>query len=635
MLRLLLYKKIDEEVKYACTEMLDQIGVPYREIENLRVLKGQNDASYVLILPESSELKVEEAKAVRKSSYSVILTGHVPYELRDDVRCNVVDVKGADPPGISGVITVSGMDAVPFFFEYPVLEFRGNTFQKIGEIEAEHKVQMGVILVEHDSRSFAIIAPQIFRSVTYLLAGSEATLPQQTSESLGLLDEYGRIDGRKTEICRRGFLHTPTVNVYQTLLLRILEEISNRRKTPLVHKWVLPRNHNLAFCLTHDMEHVTSPLVGAEAIVSFGSGRPIEGLARSILALAAVVSAVFSRLHVFEPKDSLRLLPKSMVPKLMRYNPVWNFDKYIETERQFGATSSFYFLVNSTDEDSDYDFQNPLIKEAMEFIKKSGCEAGLHASFYSYNDAGKIEKEKALLEKVSRKKIVGVTQHYMRMVIPDTWKDQESSGLVYDATFGYAQDVGFRAGTCLPFRPWDFVNKRRISILEIPLVIMDGTFFQKQYLRLPPEKAFQMCKELVDVVHRYHGVLTLSWHPYTMLIDRKRNWSWLNFYKDILIYSLRYNPWYTSGKRLAEWWNLRRRVSFTDISWYRSKLNFCINSPKNYNGFSLRIYVPQDSRNVKLFVNNEKLAKKNIVKKGKFLLFSFNLLKGKNEVRVY
>ena len=68
MLRVLLYGRIKPELKYACVEMLDHLGLPYSEIDDLRGLKGDGDVSDVLILLGTSIVGMEEALAVRLST---------------------------------------------------------------------------------------------------------------------------------------------------------------------------------------------------------------------------------------------------------------------------------------------------------------------------------------------------------------------------------------------------------------------------------------------------------------------------------------------------------------------------------------------------------------------------------------
>jgi len=101
--------------------------------------------------------------------------------------------------------------------------------------------------------------------------------------------------------------------------------------------------------------------------------------------------------------------------------------------------------------------------------------------------------------------------------------------LAYDSTVGYARQVGFRAGTCIPYRPWSLRLNRELNLLEIPLIVMDGTLVEHRKLRL--EESIETVNRLVSRVEMVGGVFTLLWHNssligagynelYTPLLDR-------------------------------------------------------------------------------------------------------------------
>jgi hypothetical protein len=544
------------------------------------------------------------------------------------LNCKVAGNGGKDPPSVAGYLRVKGLDTVPFFYRFPVLELEDAKLRRLGEIKDEEGIKVGAVIGVCAAVHFVVFAPQLFRSVSYLLAGSESTLPH---EPVQLIDELGRIEGRKTEIYRRGFLRTPIVNVYERLLLQTFLDFSNKRKEILIHKWFHPKSYDMAFCIAHDVEGVVRPDVVLNALTRLKEGKIKGGFFAVLLGLMALMSMIACRLHLTKSKNSLRLLPTAFARKLMQYNPSWNFDKYVGVERQFGATSAFYFLNNSSREDSDYSLLDPLIIDAIRFLKRSGFEIGLHGSFYSFSDYRIIKKEKSLLEKASREQIFGATQHFMRIRIPETWQYQESAGLLYDASLGFHEVPGFRAGICLPFRPFGSETEKTMSLLEVPLTIMDGTFFQRAHMNIASEKAFEICKEIAEATYKYNGVLGLQWHH---SIDRERDASWFNLYREILTYCLRFNPWYTNGRQVTEWWNLRTSTSFEHESRSDSQSSFYICCPKQINDFSVSVYIPEGYEGEAYF-NGLLLDEKKTVRKGIFSLFSVNLLKGRNHVEIH
>lgn len=51
------------------------------------------------------------------------------------------------------------------------------------------------------------------------------------------------------------------------------------------------------------------------------------------------------------------------------------------------------------------------------------------------------------------------------------------SGAYYDASVGFNEHVGFRAGAPFAYVPWSFRNERPQPLLELPMVLMDATLF--------------------------------------------------------------------------------------------------------------------------------------------------------------
>jgi len=455
-------------------------------------------------------------------------------------------------------------------------------------------------------------------------------LPLSNEERARLVDKFGRIDGRKTEIARRGFLCVPIVNVYEELLLRLLLEFSDREGMPLVRKWLYPRNYDAALCVTHDVEYVISAEAYMDAVNSFRKGKLLNGFVKGFLASIAAVSTLLADLRVFPSRQSLRFIPLFLSRKLMRFNPVWNFNKFINIEKEFGVVSSFYFLANESQRDSDYEFRHPLILQAINLVRDNGCEVGLHASFNSYNDEERLRKEKRELEKVLRAKVGGIRQHYYNFEVPRTWRCQEDAGFLYDSTFGYAQQVGFRAGACLPFKPFDSQGKKAFSILEVPLIIEDGVLLQEKYLGLSFRKAFDVCKNLVEVILRHHGVLTLNWHE---SVDRERTQHWFVLYKQILQYCSEFNFWRTTAQNLARWFEIRRAIMFQRGSNFKDSLTMGIDSPFVVQDFVLRVH-PPSQRQIRKIVFNQEPINYTKNKTNKMLSVCVNLQKGKNRLKI-
>lgn len=280
-----------------------------------------------------------------------------------------------------------------------------------------------------------------------------------------------------------------------------------------------PDEKKFAVCLTHDIDAVCQKFTGC-----------------AFQSLKSTIQGNY--------KDSIQYALSTIDKK---NHPFWNFKHIMEIETKYNAKSSFYFLaLEKGEHDYNYKVQD-MAKEILN-ISDNGWEVGLHGGHKSYNDLDKMKIEKKLLEDVTGKEIVGYRNHFLKFRMPDTWEFLSKAGFKYDATFGYADCVGFRNGMCYPFKPFNLNTNKEIDIVEIPLHIMDCTLL-RDYMRLDFEKSWQLTKQLIDSVEKYNGVLTVLWHNTFMEGDN------LKFYEKILKYCSDKNAWLTSGREILENYN--------------------------------------------------------------------------------
>jgi peptidoglycan/xylan/chitin deacetylase (PgdA/CDA1 family) len=282
-----------------------------------------------------------------------------------------------------------------------------------------------------------------------------------------------------------------------------------------------PDGKKFAICLTHDTD--------------------VVGFSRSTLVREMVRAMRERRVGM-----SLRILASKIKKRL---SPVWNFEQIMSLEQKYGAKSSFYFLALDRD-DQDFNFRIEELKKELKDIIDGGWEVGLHGGHKAFDDLNQIREEKERLENVTQKQVIGYRNHYLRFRVPTTWELLKTAGFKYDATFGYADCVGFRNGMCHPFRPFNLNTDDDIDILEIPLIVMDRTL--STYMQLDMKNAWEMVKRIIDTVERYRGVATILWHNTSM------RGTGLEFYEQILKYCHERNAWMTSGESIWDWWMNRR-----------------------------------------------------------------------------
>ena len=311
---------------------------------------------------------------------------------------------------------------------------------------------------------------------------------------------------------------------------RFLYQFSNNKDVlrPVVSDYLInngfdvewPENHRFAACLTHDVDSI------------YPSWK-----------YAFFTTAKFAL--KLRPQESLgRLIGK--IRKDNSQNPYWNFKEILELEARYGGKSSFYFKATSTDLVGwIYDIEN--LTDEFGNIIDMGGEVGLHGGYFSYNNPKELKKEKERLEKALGKKVIGIRMHYLRFDVPGTWRLLADLGFKYDTTFGYPDMPGFRNGMAHPFKPYDLYLEEEIGILEIPLIVWDGSLF-----KMPIDEAWAVIKGLIEVTEKNKGVITIIWHNNTF--DEIFCGRWAKLYEKILQFLKGKKAWMTSGEQIYDYW---------------------------------------------------------------------------------
>lgn len=220
---------------------------------------------------------------------------------------------------------------------------------------------------------------------------------------------------------------------------------------------------------------------------------------------------------------------------------------YITKEEKKRNIQSTYFILMS--KDNSWGLRYGRYSKQLKKLRSSGCEVALHPGYESFSHVTTIAHEKASVKSLSGSEPVGARNHFLRFDLPHTYQRCEALHLFYDSTLGYAEREGFRAGISTPFKPFDLTNRKTINLIEIPLIVMDGTL--RDYRRYTPPHALEKIKKLVDVAHEVHGTITFNWHN-TFLIDEGSGWR--EVFEKTLDYLVEKNAAFYTCSALAEKW---------------------------------------------------------------------------------
>jgi peptidoglycan/xylan/chitin deacetylase (PgdA/CDA1 family) len=197
-------------------------------------------------------------------------------------------------------------------------------------------------------------------------------------------------------------------------------------------------------------------------------------------------------------------------------DPFNTYEFLMQASEAAGVPSTFYFLTDDTaiPDGAKFDIRDPWAVRLISEIAKRGHRIGLHGSYNSHVDAGRLAHEWALLEQACRGTSPGclrrtIRQHYLRWMPGETWRAQAEAGLREDESLGYADTIGYRAGTARSFPAYDLIRGRSLPLRVRPLHVMDGTL---GYVSRDPKKAQALTIEMQRRTRVYGGEFSILWH---------------------------------------------------------------------------------------------------------------------------
>jgi len=312
-------------------------------------------------------------------------------------------------------------------------------------------------------------------------------------------DRYGRFPAACSIASRAGFLDVPIVDAYVESLWGALQRA-----------WPRLRRKPRAFevTLTHDVDDPLATLDHPPPVV-----------------LRQLAGDLVRRRDPGLAGRRLRSLSGDR-----RLDPHNTFDFLMDVSERHGLRSAFYFLAHREQRPRDgrYLFEHPWVRSLIGQIGRRGHEVGLHPSFSTYRDAARTHEEFTRLLRVAEGEGVhqdhwGGRQHFLRWANPDTWRNWDAAGLSYDCTLGYSEAVGFRAGTCHPYRVFDLVQRQPLDLYERPFQVMDVALMTS--LALSHDAAFDVVMDIASTCRRYDGSLGILWHNSGLLrTEHEKHW---------------------------------------------------------------------------------------------------------------
>ncbi len=339
--------------------------------------------------------------------------------------------------------------------------------------------------------SMSVLPFDVFSAVFYLVSRYEEYLPF-------VKDQHGRFTAHKSISHELGFLQKPVVNIWALKIKEIL-----LAKYPQIKFAV----RNFKFLPTYDVDSAWA------------------------YAQKGLVRTTGSYLLALKRMDWYDIKVRTQVLLRLRKDPFDTFDLQLQYQKKYGLKPVYFFLyAHYSKYDKNINTRNKkfkmLIKKMVDYSK-----IGIHPSYYSLEKPELVAAELEGLEKVVNKEVNRSRQHFLRLVLPDTYRTLISNDITDDYTMGYAALPGFRAGICTAHQFYDLDLETETPLKVHPFAVMDGTL--RDYMKLTPADALLTIKKLIDEVKAVNGTFISLWHNES-LSDEQRWKGWRYVYEELL-----------------------------------------------------------------------------------------------------
>jgi len=310
-------------------------------------------------------------------------------------------------------------------------------------------------------------------------------------------DKFGRFPASSSLACEHGFLNIPIVDLWAKEMSKIFV-----KKFPTITF----KRHEFNALLTIDADQPFAYL-GKSLLRSIG------GLFRDIKNNSGIVS------------DRYNILARG------EKDPYEVFDYIFENIVKENSDARFFIPVGDHSEfDKNPSWRNEEYRKLIRRIAGK-FEVGLHPSYFAADKSSAIKIEKSRLQTILKKEITLSRFHFIRYLMPQTFRDIYSAGLLEDYSMGYPDEPGFRAGIARPYYFYDVSEDRQLSLKIIPFQIMDGTLYN--YKNLDPVASREVILNMINETRKVGGLFVSIWHN-TSLLDNEEWHEWRRVFEFML-----------------------------------------------------------------------------------------------------
>lgn len=335
----------------------------------------------------------------------------------------------------------------------------------------------------------------VFSAVFYMLSRYEEYLPHRR-------DHYDRFTAKESIAYQKNFLQIAVVDRWSLQLLNILQQ-----KYP-----------DLKF---RERVYSYKPTIDIDNAFAY----KYKGIIRSL-------GGFFRAITKFDFED-LKLQIAVLFGK--RQDPFDTYNYQLNIQKKYYLKPLYFFLLADYGlNDKNISYENTKFQSLIKSIADY-ADIGIHPSFGSTRDTSKLPKEIKRLENIVKREIKKSRQHFLKISLPETYRNLIQVDIEEDYTMGFASECGFRAGTCTPYPFYDLDEELECKLTVYPFQVMESTF--KYYQQIKPEEAVLSIKKMIDEVRAVNGTFISLWHNES-LSDEGEWFGWRKVYEEMVRYAV-------------------------------------------------------------------------------------------------
>ena len=311
----------------------------------------------------------------------------------------------------------------------------------------------------------------VFAASFYLLSRYEEYLPHRK-------DFYGRYDHTESLAWKEKFLNIPLINCW-------LEDLKAALKQFFPNAFFY--RHSFKFIPTYDIDIAWS-------YRHKGFVRNAGGAVRSML--QNDWSGVKERMAVLRQKQK---------------DP---FDSYewLDALHLYCRIRPYYFFLVA-EQQQKYDKNISPAKKPMQELIRYHAEkgiVGIHPSWQSSDNPRLLKQEIGWLEFITEQNIKHSRQHFIRLNLPQTYRQLQKAGIEKDFSMGYGTVNGFRASVASSFYWYDLEKEESTGLMIFPFCFMDANAFYEE--KLAPHQALAELMRFYQIIKQVNGMMVTIWH---------------------------------------------------------------------------------------------------------------------------